>query len=143
MKKLIVVYKLGVTCNGALSAGENIKVHELHAQANGGKVLFTIGKFPSPKNRDYVKEIILMTKNGDSAIRADIQAMGKYEVMNPPEGFTVPSIWANEDKTKFNCWFALSNLKSITIRRGDFQIINGNDLIDGLSGNAYMVYVEE
>lgn len=141
MKKLIVAYKFGTRCGGALSPKEGINIHELHAKANSGKVLFTVNKAPKAEYRDSIKEIILMTKDGDFAIHADVDFLGRYSLIYPPTDYTVPSIWNNENKEGLG-WFALSNLKRIEIKRGDYESVNGKDLIDSMSGNAYMVYIE-
>lgn len=140
MKNLIVAYKFGARYGGALSPKQGINVHALHAQANDGKVLFTINKVPRPENMDLIKEIILMTKDGSFAVHANVDDLGRYSLIEPPAGYMVPSIWNNEDKEKL-AWFALSDLKSVAIHKGDYQSVNGKDLIDSMSGNAYMVYV--
>ena len=44
---MIVAYKFGIQKGGALSPAEGIKVHFLHAAANEGKVLLTMGRFPA------------------------------------------------------------------------------------------------
>lgn len=141
MRNLLVAYKFGTRKDGKLSPKEGIMLHELHAQANGGKVLFTTAKSPSSEYRDYIKEIILMTKNGSFAIHADVDYLGRYSLIAPPADYSVPSIWNDEEKEALG-WFALSNLKLIEIKRGQYQSVNGKDLIDSMSGNAYMVYVE-
>ena len=46
---MIVAYKFGIQKDGALSPAEGIKVHFLHAAANEGKVLLTMGRFPSAR----------------------------------------------------------------------------------------------
>lgn len=141
MRKLIVAYKFGARYGGALSPQEGINVYDLHAQANGGKVLFTINKAPAPEYRDFIKEIILMTKDGSFAIHADVDCLGRYSIMGPPSDYIVPSIWNNEAKECLG-WFALSNLKRIEIKRGDYTSVNSKDLLDSMSGNAYMAYIE-
>ncbi len=138
---LIVAYKFGSRFSGDLSPKEGINIHELHAREHGGKVLFTINKAPAPQYRDRIKKIILMTKDGSFAVFADVDFTGKGNVIQPPSEYTAPSIWDNEDRTQMG-WFALSNLKRIEIKEGDFTSVNGKDLIESMSGNAYMVYVK-
>ena len=136
----MVVYKLGSRFSGDLSPKEGINIYELHAREHGGKVLFTINKAPAPEYRDRIEEIILMTKDGSFAVRAHVDFTGKGNVIKPPSEYTVPSIWDNEDRTQMG-WFALSNVERIKINEGDFISVNGKDLIESMSGNAYMVYV--
>ena len=81
-----------------------------------------------------------MTKDGSFAVRAHVDFTGKGNVIKPPSEYTVPSIWDNEDRTQMG-WFALSNVERIKINEGDFISVNGKDLIESMSGNAYMVYV--
>ena len=140
-KRLLVAYKFGSRFSGDLSPKEGINIYELHAREHGGKVLFTINKSPAPEYRDKIEEIILMTKDGSFAVRAHVDFTGKGNVVNPPTEYSVPSIWDKEDRAKMG-WFALSNLKRIKINLGDFTSVNGKDLIESMSGNAYMVYVE-
>lgn len=139
-QKLMVVYKLGSRFSGDLSPKEGINIYELHAREHGGKVLFTINKAPAPEYRDRIEEIILMTKDGSFAVRAHVDFTGKGNVIKSPSEYTVPSIWDNEDRTQMG-WFALSNVERIKINEGDFISVNGKDLIESMSGNAYMVYV--
>ena len=139
-QKLMVVYKLGSRFSGDLSPKEGINIYELHAREHGGKVLFTINKAPAPEYRDRIEEIILMTKDGSFAVRAHVDFTGKGNVIKPPSEYTVPSIWDNEDRTQMG-WFALSNVERIKINEGDFISVNGKDLIESMSGNAYMFYV--
>lgn len=141
MKDLIVAYKFGSRFNGDLSPKEGINLYELHAREHGGKVLFTINKVPRPEFRDKIKEIILMTKDGSFAIHANVDSLGKYSSLQPPVDYIVPSIWDNEKKEELG-WFAISNLKRITIKAGDYKSVNGKDLLDSMSGNAYMTYIE-
>ena len=82
-----------------------------------------------------------MTKDGSFAIKADVDFTGKGNIISPPAEYTAPSIWDNEDSEQMG-WFAISNIKRISINRGDYVSVNGKDLIDSMSGNAYMVYVE-
>lgn len=140
-KKLLVAYKFGSRFSGDLSPKEGINIHDLHAREHGGKVLFTVNKAPAPEYRDKIEEIILMTKDGSFAVRAHVDFTGKGNVINPPTEYTVPSIWDNEDREKMG-WFALSNLRRIKINEGDFTSVSGKDLIESMSANAYMVYVE-
>lgn len=140
-QKLLVAYKFGSRFSGDLSPKEGINIYELHARKHEGKVLFTINKAPAPEYRDMIEEIILMTKDGSFAVRAHVDFTGKGNVINPPSEYTIPSIWDNEDRTQMG-WFALSNLESIKINEGDFISVNGKDLIESMSGNAYMVYVK-
>lgn len=141
MKDLIVAYKFGSRFNGDLSPKEGINLYELHAREHGGKVLFTINKVPRPEFRDKIKEIILMTKDGSFAIHANVDSLGKYSSLQPPVDYIVPSIWDNEKKEELG-WFAISNLKRITIKAGNYKSVNGKDLLDSMSGNAYMTYIE-
>ncbi len=137
----MVVYKFGSRFNGDLSPKEGINIYDLHAREHQGKVLFTINKAPDVKYRDSIKKIILMTKDGSFAIRANVDFAGKGSVLSPPIEYTIPSIWDNDDRTKMG-WFALSNLERIEVKRGDYASVNGKDLIDSMSGNAYMAYVK-
>ena len=139
-QKLLVAYKLGSRFSGDLSPKEGINIYEIHAREHGGKVLFTTNKAPAPEYRDMIEEIILMTKDGSFAVRAHVDFTGKGTVINPPSEYTVPSIWDNEDRAQMG-WFALSDLKRIKINKGDFISVNRKDLIESMSGNAYMVYV--
>lgn len=138
---LIVAYKFGSRFGGDLSPKEGVNIYELHAREHDGKVLFTVNKAPKAELRDRIKEIILMTKDGGFAIKADVDFTGKGNIINPPADYTVPSIWDNEDREEMG-WFAISNLQKIRINRGDYTSVNGKDLIDSMSGNAYMVYIE-
>lgn len=140
-QKLLVAYKFGSRFSGDLSPKEGINIYELHAREHEGKVLFTINKAPAPEYRDMIEEIILMTKDGSFAVRAHVDFTGKGNVIDPPSEYTIPSIWDNEDRTQMG-WFALSNLERIKINEGDFISVNGKDLIESMSGNAYMVYVK-
>ena len=140
-KQLMVVYKFGSQFGGDLSPKEGINLYELHAREHDGKVLFTINKAPAAEYRDRIQSIILMTKDGSFAIKADVDFTGKGNIINPPADYTVPSIWDNEDREQMG-WFAISNIKRISINRGDYVSVNRKDLIDSMSGNAYMVYVE-
>ena len=81
-----------------------------------------------------------MTKDGSTAVLADVDFSGRYSLITPPEGYSKPSIWDNESKEGMG-WFALSNMRQIEIKRGDYLSVNGKDLLDSMSGNAYMVYV--
>lgn len=72
---------------------------------------------------------------------AEVDSLGRYSLIDSPEDYKVPSIWNSENKENLG-WFALSNLKRITISRGDFKSVNGKDLLDSMSGNAYMSYIE-
>ena len=74
-------------------------------------------------------------------LKADVDFTGKGIIINPPAEYTAPSIWDNEDRVQMG-WFAISNIERISINRGDYVSVNGKDLIDSISGNAYMVYVE-
>ncbi|MEE0929404.1 MAG: hypothetical protein UIM53_00225 [Acutalibacteraceae bacterium] len=141
MNDLIVAYKFGARLNGKLSPREGINLHQLHAQANGGKVLFTISKFPQAEYRDYITKIILMTKDGRFALMADVDFLGLYSSSPTPDGYTVPSVFNDEDKS-CRGWFALSNLQPIEVNKGDYTSVNGKDLLDSMSGNAYMVYLK-
>jgi hypothetical protein len=140
MPDLIVAYKLGERFSGQLSAKEGINIHELHAKTHNGKVLFTINKAPAPMYRDRIKKLILTTKDGSFAIIANVDALGKGTIIAPPKGYTTPSIWDNEDRSNMG-WFALSNLKIITIKPGDYTSVNGKDLLLSISANAYMAYI--
>ena len=140
LNALLVAYKFGVRCGGDLSPREGILLYKLHAQSHDGKVLFTINKVPRPEYRDYIRKIILMTKDGSTAVLADVDFSGRYSLITPPEGYSKPSIWDNESKEGMG-WFALSNMRQIEIKRGDYLSVNGKDLLDSMSGNAYMVYV--
>lgn len=140
MNNLIVAYKFGSRFNGNLSPKEGINIYELHAQANNGKVLFTVNKVPRPEYRDKIKEIILMTKDGSFAIHANVDSLGKYSSLQPPGDYIVPSIWNDEKKEELG-WFALSGLKRISIHAGDYTSVNGKDLLESMRGNAYMTYV--
>lgn len=140
---LLVAYKFGERFNGELSPKGGINLYNLHAQSHDGKVLFTVNKPPRPAYQDKIKKIILMTKDGNFAILADVDGLGRFSTVSYypiPDGYTVPSIWENEDTEKLG-WYALSNLKTISIKRGMFKSVNDRDLLDSMSGNAYMTYV--
>lgn len=141
MPKYIVVYKFGARFAGQLSAKEGINLHDLHAKAHNGKVLFTINKAPAPEFRDKIKEIILTTRDGSFAIKADVDYLGKGTVTTPPADYTAPSIWDNENRSNMG-WFCLSNLKIIEIKPGDYTSVNGKDLLTSISANSYMTYVQ-
>ena len=141
MKNLIVAYTLASRCGGALNSKEGINIHNLHAQANEGKVLFTTNTVPKPEYQDCIKEIILMTKDGSFAIHADVDSLGRYSLIEPPNDYTKPSIWNNEPKEGYG-WFALNNLKQIKINKGEYKATSGKDLIQSMSGAGYMVYIE-
>lgn len=138
---MIVVYKFGTRCNGILSPREGVKVHLLHAEAHNGKVLFTTGKGPSPQYRDQIEKIILTTADGSFAVSATVDDLGKTSIMNAPADYEVPSLWSDKNLA----WFALSDVKQIEggIKRGEYACVTGKDLLDSISGNAYMVYVNE
>lgn len=137
---LLVAYKFGNRFSGDLSPKEGINLYDLHARSHGGKVLFTINKAPAPEYRDRIKKIILMTKDGSFAIIADVVALGKGSVIAPPADYTSPSIWDNEDRSNMG-WFGLENLKRIEIKEGDYTTVNNTDLIQSMSGHAYMSYI--
>ena len=141
MPKYIVVYKLGERFAGQLSAKEGINLHSLHAKTHGGKVLFTINKAPAPEFRDKIEKIILTTRDGSFAVRADVDYLGKGTLIAPPADYTVPSIWDNEDRSNMG-WFCLSNLEIIEIKPGDYTSVNGKDLLTSISANSYMTYVQ-
>lgn len=141
VNELLVAYKFGSRFSGDLSPKEGINLYELHARGHEGKVLFTINKAPAPEFRDRIKKIVLMTKDGSFAILADVDELGKGTIIPAPSGYSAPSIWDNEDRSKMG-WFALSNLQRIQIKKGEYTSVNGKDLIDSMSGNAYMSYVE-
>lgn len=141
LQKLLVAYKFGSRFSGDLSPKKGINIYELHAREHGDKVLFTINKVPAHEYRDKIEEIILMTKDGSFAVRAHFDFTGKGNVINPSSECTVPSIWDNEERTQMG-WFALSNLERIKINEDDFiSANNGKDLIESMSGNAYMFYL--
>ena len=120
---MIVAYKFGIQKGGALSAAEGIKVHYLHAEANDGKVLLTMGRFPRAEYRD-------------------VEDLSKIDLFAPPEQYTVPSIWNDETSEEVAGWFALKNLREIKINPGDFTATSGKDLLDSLDSRAYMIYCE-
>lgn len=138
---LIVVYKLGQRFNGELSPKESINLYKLHALKHDGKVLFTIEKAPAAQFRDRIEKIILMTKDGSSAILADVPYLGKGNIIQPPNDFTPLSLWDNEDISNKG-WFALENIQPIVIESGDYKTINDTDLLQSMRGNAYMTYIE-
>ena len=138
---LIVAYKFGSQFDGQLSAREGINLYKLHAQEHEGKVLFTINKAPRPEFRDRIKKIILMTRNGKFAIIGKVNDLGKGSIIKPSNEYTAPSIWDNEDRSSMG-WFAIEDLEQIQINPGDFTSINGKDLLDSMSANAYMTYIE-
>lgn len=140
MQKFIVVYKFGERFSGQLSAKQGINIHELHAKAHDGKVLFTINKAPAPEFRDKIEKIILTTRDGSFAVIANVDYLGKGTMIAPPSDYTAPSIWDGEDRSKMG-WFCLSNLEIIQIKPGDYININGKDLLLSISGNAYMTYI--
>ena len=110
---MIVAYKFGIQKGGALSPAEGIKVHFLHAAANEGKVLLTMGRFPSAEYRDDINQVILTTRSGNYAIIGDVEDLSKMDLFAPPEGYTVPSIWNDETSEEVTGWFALKNLREI------------------------------
>lgn len=138
---LIVVYKLGQRFNGELSPKESINLYKLHAKEHDGKVLFTIDKAPAAQFRDRIEKIILMTKDGSSAILADVPYLGKGNIIQPPKDFTPLSLWDNEDISNKG-WFALENIQPIVIGEGDYTTVNETDLLQSMKGNAYMTYIE-
>ena len=140
---MIIAYRMAERCDGKLSPTEVVKIHFLHAEANDGKVLFTTNaKFPTKENREKINEIILMTKDGSYAVMANIDGLGIFENQQPPQGYMVPSVWNDETK-KDRGWFALRNVKEITIHRGDFVSLSGKDLLDSMNGDASMVYLDK
>ena len=139
---MIVAYKFGIQKGGALSPAEGIKVHFLHAAANEGKVLLTMGRFPSAEYRDDINQVILTTRSGNYAVIGDVEDLSKMDLFAPPEGYTVPSIWNDETSEEVTGWFALKNLREIKINPGDFTSTSGKDLLDSLNSRAYMVYCE-
>lgn len=118
---MIVAYKFGIQKGGALSPAEGIKVHFLHAAANEGKVLLTMGRFPSAEYRDDINQVILTTRSGNYAVIGDVEDLSKMDLFAPPEGYTVPSIWNDETSEEVTGWFALKNLREIKINPGDLH----------------------
>ena len=104
-------------------------------------MLFTINKAPAPEFRDNIKKIILTTRDGSFAVKADVDYLGKGTMITPPADYTVPSIWDNEDRSNMG-WFCLSNLEIIEIKPGDYTSVNGKDLLTSISANSYMTYVQ-
>ena len=139
---MIVAYKFGIQKGGALSAAEGIKVHYLHAEANDGKVLLTMGRFPRAEYRDDITQVILTTRSGNYAVIGDVEDLSKIDLFAPPEQYTVPSIWNDETSEEVAGWFALKNLREIKINPGDFTATSGTDLLDSLDSRAYMIYCE-
>lgn len=82
-----------------------------------------------------------MTKNGSSAILADVPYLGKGNIIQPPNDFTPLSLWDNEDISNKG-WFALENIQPIVIGEGDYTTVNETDLLQSMKGNAYMTYIE-
>lgn len=89
---MIVAYKFGIQKGGALSAAEGIKVHYLHAEANDGKVLLTMGRFPRAEYRDDITQVILTTRSGNYAVIGDVEDLSKIDLFAPPEQYTVLSL---------------------------------------------------
>ena len=78
---MIVAYKFGIQKGGALSPAEGIKVHFLHAAANEGKVLLTMGRFPSAEYRDDINQVILTTRSGNYAVIGDVEDLsGSFQL---------------------------------------------------------------
>lgn len=137
----MVVYKFGARRDRGVSAMEGIKFHYAHAVANDGKVLFTVKRFPDGVHRDMIDQILLTTKDGSYAVLADVDQLGRFDKLTPPDGYTIPSIW--NDERDMVGWFALSNLREVTIEPGTYTTINGNDLLQSISGRGYLTYVPE
>ena len=137
---MIVCYKFGSRKNGDLSPREGIKLHLFHSEAHENKVLYTTNKFPVSSYRDSITEIILTTRDGSYAAIGEVVDLGRKDVFAPPSDYSVPSIYSDQEEETTTGWFAIRNLKKIEIKSGDFTSVNGKDLLESLSGNAYMVY---
>lgn len=143
MSNLMVAYKLG-SSRSELSPKELITVFEFFAKNNDNKVLFTSKKFPNPGIRDRVKNLMLLSKDGNYAIRAKIDYTGVSPLLNPPKEYSLPSIFNNTDIGDKDTlgWFALSNVEPVIVKKGDYITLNGIDILESVSKNAYMSYVE-
>ena len=137
----MVVYKFGARRDRGVSAMEGIKFHYAHAVANDGKVLFTVTRFPDGGHRDMIDRILLTTKDGSYAVLADVDQLGRFDKLTPPDGYTIPSIW--NDERDMVGWFALSNLREITGEPGTYTTLYANDLHQSISGRGYLTYVPE
>ena len=56
--------------------------------------------------------------------------------------FTINKAPAAEYRDRIQSIILMTKDGSFAINRGDYVSVNGKDLIDSMSGNAYMVYVE-
>ena len=138
----LVAYKFGERSvrGSSLSASKGIRIHLDHATANSGHVLFTVGRFPAPSEQDKIRRLMMTTRDGSYALLADVDDLGSKKIA-PPEGYTVPSIWEDEDPSTIKGWFALSNLTPCKIEPGMFTSRTGNDLLVSLCGHGSLIYV--
>lgn len=141
MSKYLVVYKLGSSFS-ELTSKEIINCFEFHAKDNNGKVLFTSKKFPNKSIRDDVIGIILMSKDGDYAIKSVVDYTGIEPLIKPPVEYSTPTAFKSDIVVDKAGWFALSNIEKVVINKGDYINTNGVDILDSLSKNSYMTYVE-
>lgn len=141
MSKFILAYK--IRGNDGLSSCEVIKLFEDHAKKNNGNVLFSSNKVPKAEKRDMLVSIILISKNGDYAIKGDVDYTGIIPYFNPPSDYSLPPLLqksvASDSKKG---WFALKNVKRVDIKKGDYITTTKNDLLDSLNNNTYMFYIE-
>lgn len=143
MSNLMVAYKLG-SSRSELSPKELITAFEFFAKDNDNKVLFTSKKFPNSGIRDRVKNLMLLSKDGNYAIKAKIDYTGVFPLLNPPKEYSLPSIFKNTESDGKDTlgWFALSNIESVIVKKGDYITLNGIDILESVSKNAYMSYIE-
>lgn len=94
---------------------ENVGFHMKHAVENEGRVLFTVANKAPNLNYFYQNGVLsihdFIIRNSESAdsiaVKFKIVACGNYDSGDkPPIGFSTPSIWKDEDKSK-RTWFAL------------------------------------
>lgn len=143
MSKLIVAYKIG-NALGDLSPKEFIYSFLSHAKLNGDKVLFSSGRFPKATVRDDIENLILISKNGEYGLMADVDYTGVSSLITPPEYYTLPNNYNCEElKEVKKGWFALSNVREIKIEKGEYIITSGKDLLDILDSTFYMFYIEK
>ncbi|MBV7412162.1 hypothetical protein KRX56_05355 [Dermabacteraceae bacterium TAE3-ERU27] len=140
-----IVIKL--TPTNQRSAGEEITATLRNAEQHNGKTLFTFDQSVDLRRwKDRVEHFIATTKNGKTALIARVMDFNDRE-KNPdaaPDLEEFPQVppYAPDDK---KTWFALSDVRAIEIREGDFSNDEGRDLLDligGRSSRAYVSYSE-
>lgn len=141
MSKLMVVYKIGSKAL-RFSPKETINGMYDFASQRGGKMLYCTNRFPIANIRDDIKSIIILFKNCDSVIKADIDYTGIIKYMKPFDGYELPSVLNGIDLGNNYGWFALSNVEKITLKEGDYSDKKGVDLVKRMNGHSYIAYVE-